>query len=696
MDKLEKALKRFDIAAEYWNPIYERGQEDNDFAYGNQWDSKIRDERETERRPCLTENRLLPYIHQVVNDIRQIRPKIRPVPVDNGADVDTAEVIQGIIRNIEKQSDAESAYDTSAKNAVESSIGWLRVNTRYVDDNSFDQELYIDRIVNPFAVLIDPNHKRLDGADMEWCFILDDMDKEDFEEAYPDANGEFDAEVAVKGWCSDNTVRICEYYYKDYEYKTLVKANDGQIYYKDELPEELESLQEREVEIPKIRYCKITANDILEEQEILGRFIPIVPVVGEEVFRNGKREFYSLIHQAKDPQFMLNVWKSASTEIIGLQPKAPYIGAKGSFDTYAKQWANANVKNYPFLQYDVVETASGQIAPPPQKQMPVTGSSSMMQEAMASAEAIKAVLGMYDASAGEQTDDVSGKAIIARQVKGDNATFHFVDNLVTAMKQVGRILVDLIPLYYDNKRIIKIIGEDGQEKLMPINQPIMKDPNGRGFVPLMVGGEQVKPFMMMEGKYDIDIDVGANYATKRQEEANAIIELAKVNPEILSIAGDLFVKALDIPNGQEIAKRIQSQMNPALLGDDPQAAMMKAQNDAIKQLEVKLSETEAALQLKQNNEQFKNQLELQKLQLEKEKLQLEASKAMADINNDKMEIELKRVETEAEALKDKAQAFDAMSEQVADITEAMDVILSGIETERMATGEPNTPEPKEE
>lgn len=682
-NKLEVALKRFDTASEYWQPIYDRGQEDNDFAYGNQWSDDVKDERKAERRPCLTENRLLPFIHQVVNDIRQARPKIRPIPVDSNADVDTAEVMQGIIRNVEMQSDAESAYDTAAKNAVESSLGWLRINTKYADKTSFDQELCIERIVNPFAIIIDPNHRRLDAADADWCFVIDDVPKEDFEDMYPDATGEFDVESVTKGWASDDTVRIAEYYYKEYTTRKLCKLYDGSVYYKDELPEGYGSndiLMERDVEDCSIKYCKITSNEILEEQDVLGQYIPIVPVVGEEAFRNGKREFYSLIHQAKDPQFMLNVWKSASTEIIGLQPKAPYIGAKGSFNSYADQWSNANVKNYPFLQYDPV-VKDGIPLPPPQKQMPITGSSSMMQEAMASAEAIKSTLGMYDASAGENTNDVSGKAIIARQMKGDNATFHFVDNLVTAMKHAGRIMVDLIPLVYDGARIIKILGEDGQEKIMPINQPIMKAEGG--YAPADGTQPMESPFMMNAGKYDIDIDVGSNYATKRQEEANAILELARVNPEVMSVAGDMFVKALDIPNGQEIAKRIQSQMNPALLGDDPQAMQMQEMAKTIEQLQQQVAQADSALQAKENNQAIENDVKLREMALKEQELQMKAANSMAQLNNDKIEVQ-------AEAFKDYAQGMSDMQGQVEDVKGAVNEILTHFEG--IATGELNTPE----
>ena len=684
-DKHAKALDRFGIAVDYWGEMYTRGQEDASFAYGNQWPDKMRTSREEGSQPCLTENRLLPYIHQVVNNIRKQRPKIRPIPVDSGADIRVADIMKGIIRNIESQSDAESTYDTAAKNAVESSIGWIRVNTQYSNDESFEQEIVYDRIINPFSVLIDPNHKRLDAADAEWAFVMDDISMDDFKDMYPDADTVgFDTDLSTRGWISDENIRVCEYYYKKYTSKTLVNTSEG-LFYKDDMPEGLYILDERDVEIASIGYCKITGKEILEEQEVLGKYIPIVPVVGEEAFIDGKREFFSLIHQAKDPQFMLNVWKSASTEIIGLQPKAPFIGAVGSFETYADQWAQANVKNFPYLQYDIVTDDNGMTVAPPQKQMPITGSGSMMQESMASAEAIKATLGMNDAVMGENTNDVSGKAIIARQIKGDNATFHFVDNLSTAMKHVGRITVNLIPLIYSEKRILKIIDDDDEEKMIPINQPIMKGEKG-DYLPLEAGAQQEKPIMLGEGTYDVDIEIGSDFDTSRQEEANAIIELARLNPEIMSVTGDMLVKALNIPHGQKIAERIKTTMDPALFGDDLEAKRLQGVMSENEQLKKSIQDLEGALSVKENTKQFDQKIKMEELQLDRERLQLDATKAMSDSSN-------RRIEVEAEAFKDYAQGQKDMGERMDDVSGAVEGILDHLER-GTATGEPiiNTPD----
>jgi len=381
---------------------------------------------------------------------------------------------------------------------------------------------------------------------------------------------------------------------------------------------------------------------------------------------------------------MFNFWKTASTEVIALQPKAPFIGAKGQFKSNPRAWQNANRENYPFLEYDmVIDPKSGVPAPPPQRQAPPSSTGAQLQEAMAAADGIKASLGMYDASLGNQTNDISGKAIIARQMEGDNATFHFIDNLSTAMKKVGRILIDLIPKVYTERRILRILGEDGTEEMVPINQPYAKNENGDR-VPLGQGMQMAGVFDLKAGKYDVVVEVGPAYATKRQEAANALIEIARVRPELLDVAGDILIKSLDVPHAQELADRIRATMDPALLGEDLEAKRLQMMTQGMQQLEQRLAETQAALDAKKNNQAFENQLEAKKLELEAQKTQADIAKTMADIEKIKTETQ---AQIPAEVMQDLASAITDLNARTIDIEGAFDAFLSAQEMEG-ATGEP--------
>ena len=685
MDK-DEILKNFEEAQAFYDPLYDDCEQDWKFLHGeNQWDERARSVREKDGLPCLTLNQLYPYAMQVVNDIRQARLAMRFSPVDDSGDIDTADVFQGIARNIERQSNAQMAYTGAALSAVGAGIGWIKVKTDYADIDTFDQEAFIERVIDFQSVYLDPASTALDGSDAEYGFILDSYTKERFEELYPDAVASNFADLSGN---HEDDVVIAECYYKYYEKDTLyqIRLVDGStrtIYseQKDVLDEDgtvqYEILNERKIEIPYVKKCIYAGgDDPLEEEEFPCKHIPLVPVIGAEVFLDGKRQFRSLIHHGKDGQRMYNYHKSASTQLMALQPKTPVVGPKGSFQSYPNKWANANTQNFAFLEYDVVYDKNGQRVEPPSRQPPVQGSPALIQEAIGAREDIRLAIGMPQSNMGEVAGEVSGIAIRNRQIEGDNATFHFVDNLATSIAHIGRILVDMIPRLYSERKILRIIGDDGQERVIPVNQPYVKQDGQER--PAKPGEEISGIYDLSVGKYDVVCDVGASYSSKRQETADKLIELVRAKPELADITGDLLFKALDLPMGEEIAERIRATMDPALLGDDPQANKLKQAAQALEAMQEKVLNYEAALSDKQKNAQFEQTVELEKLEQERTKLKIEAEKTAADIQKTMAEIEKMRAETSGfnmDAMQALGNAVSGLSEQVQDMGQAVEIIL---------------------
>lgn len=683
-DVTKTALDRYEKAKSYWSDIIERGEGDVDFLYGDQWDPKFRQSRESDGRPCLQENRLLSFVHLICNQIRQANPSINTKPVDDAADTKTSEVLDGIIRNIQHVSDSETVYDTASRNAITAGLGWIRVVTDYADYDSFDQEIKIERVLNPFSCLLEPEAERLDGGDAEYGFVLGKILVGDARKEHPEAN--------ISSEKDEEEIEILEYFYKEYEAKTLYLTREYGAIYEDD-PRYSESLaitDERKVDVCRIKYAKILQEQIVEETVFPGKYIPLIPVVGDEAYVSGKRQLYSMIHNAKDPQRYFNYMKSSGAEVISLQPKSPFIAPKGSFNSNAKKWATANVNSYAFLEYDVQYDRNGNVLPAPQRQPVPQGSAAMFQEMMAAADGMKAVMGIYNPSLGNQSNDVSGKAIIARQLQGDNSNFHFVDNLAVALRQVGRVIIGMVPYVYSAPRIVRILGEDKRDSLVPVNQAVIQE--GSSYrVPNR--NEKANAIIDLKaGKYDIVVEIGAAYSTRRQEAANAIIEIARVKPEILEVAGDILIDSLDIPNGQQLVKRIRSIMPPELLGDDIEAERLRILTEQLGQLQQRLGETEAALLAKQNNQQFENQIATKKIEIDKQKVEIEALKAMADIEKTKAETQNINAETMTEI----SNRFSALEGRFEDVSGAIDIMLSAAESNSKATGEPQSPEPIEE
>ena len=542
-------------------------------------------------RPCLTINKLPQHVRQVTNDQRQNRPSGKVIPADDKADVDVAEIFNGMVRHIEYISDADVAYDTACENQVSYGEGYIRVLTEYCDDDTFDQDIKIGRIRNSFSVYMDPTIQDPCGADAKWCFITEDVTKEDYERMYPDSApittlqslGVGDQNLSQ--WLNEDTIRIADYYYVDYDRATL-NLYPGNVTAFDGTPEDKllkahfgKPTKSRESDRQKIKYCKINGYEILEERDWAGKYIPVVRIVGNEFEVDGRLYVSGIVRNAKDAQRMYNYWVSQEAEMLALAPKAPFIGYGGQFEGYENQWKTANTTNWPYLEVNPdVTDGSGSILPLPQRAQPPMASSGLLQAKAGASEDIKASTGQYNASLGMTSNERSGKAILARQREGDVGTYHYGDNLARGVRHITRQLVDLIPKIYDTQRVARIIGEDGETDMVKIDptqaEPVKKIVDQQGNVIDKIYNPSV-------GKYDVVVTTGPGYATKRQEALEAMAQLLQGNPQLWQVAGDLFVKNMDWPGAQEMAKRFAKTIDPKLMQDGDKPPELQAAEQQI-------------------------------------------------------------------------------------------------------------------
>jgi hypothetical protein len=539
-------------------------------------------------RPCLTINKLPQHVHQITNDQRQNRPSVKVIPVNDDADVEVAEIYNGMIRHIEYISDADVAYDTACENQVAYGEGYIRLLTQYCDDNTFDQDIKIARVRNSFSVYMDPLIQDPCGSDAKWCFITEDLSQEEYHRLFPNASPLSTLETLGVGdqnlsqWLNTDTIRIAEYFYIEYDKQTL-NLYPGNVTAFEGTPEDKElrrvygkPKKSRQADRKKIKWCKINGYEILEEQEWAGSCIPVVRVIGNEYEVEGRIYISGLVRNAKDAQRMYNYWTSQEAEMLALAPKAPFIGYGGQFEGYETQWKTANTQNWPYLEVNPdVTDGQGAVLPLPQRALPPMAQTGLIQAKMGASEDIKSATGQYNASLGQTSNERSGRAILARQREGDVGTYHYQDNLARAVRYVGRQLVDMIPKIYDTRRIARIIGLDGETKMVKIDpmQPeaVRKIQNQEGIVIDKIYNPSV-------GKYDVVVATGPGYATKRQEALEAMAQLLQGNPQLWAVAGDLFVKNMDWPGAQEMAKRFAKTIDPKLMQEaDDNPALQAAQ-----------------------------------------------------------------------------------------------------------------------
>ena len=656
-DKFMNEMRtRFELSIEADSENRVRALDDVRFVsvQGEQWDEYQKRKRKT--RPCYEFNRLRQHIRQVTGDQRQNRPQIKLRAVEQG-DKETADIMQGLIRNIESISNADKAYDTAFEWAVTGGYGVWRLKTEYNNNDSFEQDIKIQEVTNPFSVYFDPSAQEFDRRDAQYAFVITRIGKDEFKQKYPndeliDYTG---ANYDIQHWIDDASVTLCEYWYKQYEDKNLLLLSNGNTVYEDEIPDRmvLEAngitvLKERKVEVPKVKMALLTGEGVIEEADWAGRYIPIVPVYGDIVDIDGEFHYSGMVRFGKDAQRVYNYHRTTMIETIANAPKVPYLVTPEQIKGFEGLWKSANAENMPFLPYNPDPRAGGM----PQRSGGVEIPQALITASQYDAEDIKAVTGQFDASMGAGGNETSGRAILARQREGDTATYSYIDNLSRAIRYTGEILVDLIPKIYDTERVVRILGIDGGEKWVEINK-IQLD---------QMTGQQIVTNDITGGKYDVSVSVGASYNTQRQEASEALLEMMG-NPMLAPVVADLLAKNLDIPNSDELEKRLRKIGIKSGVIEPSEEEMAEGGDEVMQGMQQQFEEQMAVMQqqAEQAVMELTNKISEQKMQLEQaqtmllqEKLNKENDRARINIEADKAQLEIYKAQTDRQKVENDA------------------------------------------
>ncbi|MGN8022273.1 portal protein [Phyllobacterium sp. 22229] len=984
---IREAKERFERCESWEAETRRRFVEDLKFANADpdnnwQWDNTILNGRRTQSKPCLTINKTRQHNLQITNDAKQNKPGVNIRPVGDDASYDAAQVFEGIVRHIEYQSNGEQAYDTATMFQVQGGVGYWRVITDYVSDQSFDQEIYISRVKNPEAIYLDPDVSEADGSDARFGFVFEDIPVELFKSQYPEYEDMASNPPMnnTDGWLDKDHVRIAEYYRKEQKADKLISfivpppfAAAGQqiILRKSKMDADIRGVyegikeasaqnpnipapQERDIITDEITWYKLAGNKIIDTRPWLGKYVPIVRIVGEETVIDGKLDRKGHTRSMKDAQRMYNYWPlsldtpiptprgwtkmgdiqvgdvilddggkptnvrgmsdvflnrqcfritfddgsdivadaehpwvveergkrktatwewskkklttaelrpgdhfiataaplelpeadlivdpyvlgawlgdgrsaaadftaskedapgmaatlratginvgepvpsstamriptyglvgelrkigvldnkhipvaylrasydqrlsllqglmdtdgnvnrstrqcsfdnsnpalmagvvelirslgmkafvrpiaakprlfpngkvydcaaservsfttslpvfrmerkaliqnalrksharrtkrhaiksivevpsvpvrcvsidspshlflagpamvpthntSEATTQVALQTKSPWVAPVEAIESLEDYWGKANVDNTAVLPYNSIGE-NGVTIPKPEKAQPPQMASAYIQGMQICQDQLMMTSGQYQSQFGQNENATSGKAINERQRQGDNATYHFIDNLAVGIRFTGKILVDLIPKIYDTERVIRILAKDGTESQIQIKPDA---PDAYKQAPEQPDQNQQKAqktqqsvaaiFNPNVGRYEVESDIGPGYATRRQEAFNAMTQIAAQNPEFMKVGGDLLWKSADFPLSDELAERWSRIIPPNIKGDAPppevqqMQGQMKQLQDAVAQLHQQLTDKEDDLQVRQYDAETK-------------------------------------------------------------------------------------------
>lgn len=553
-DIFREALEQFKRAYDADSENSRLAKADIEFAFveGKQWDDAAKKAR-GDYRPMYEFNRVRQAIRQVVGDQRRERPSGKVRAVDSNTDPEFAENMMGLIRNIESVSGAEKAYDMAYEFAVAGGKGAWRVCTEYADDSAFEQDIRIKEIPNPFAVYFDPAAQEFDRRDGMFCFVCQRMGKDEYKRKYPKADLKgWERDDGHELWADDVTIQLAEYWKRVPIQKEIALLSDGRTVDVAEIESVVDELaaagitvvKSRMVDTYKVEQYILGGGGVVEgPNEYPGKYIPVVPCWGDLLCVDGKWRYSGLVRFAKDAQRLHNYQLTTAVEAIALTPKAPYLLTPAQIKGHEKTWKQANVDNLPYLTYNPDPQAGGA----PQRTPPPNLPAAHLTLAQVSGDELKATTGIYDASLGARSNETSGKAILARQNEGDTANYAYIDNLGRALCYTYEILLDLIPKVYDTKRAIRVLGEDGKEDMIVLNQTVIDQQTG----------QEVRVNDLSKAKFDVVVSVGPTFQTARMELADSLMGLANANPQIGLMLSDLMVRNLDIAGSDQVADRIR-------------------------------------------------------------------------------------------------------------------------------------------
>lgn len=633
---LKEITERFEYATKQWRQTREESKKDRRYVAGDPWDPKDKQARIDAGRPVIVADQLGQFVNMICNDVRQNKRSGKVVPKGNGANDQTAELRGGIIRNIEYESRAQSAYISAFENAITGSYGYFGFTTKYESPTSFNQSIRVRRFANPDAVLGDPDCKEADWSDMGYCFVIDRMSREEFKRKYPDATvQDFDSDAyqdpVTTTWGDEHTVQVAEYWKVKITKRTLLQVETPEgilALYEDEIEDrkKLKVIDERESQSREVIQYITNGVEILEENEWAGDWIPVVPVLGKEMwvdFGSGPmRILMSLVRLARDPYMLYCYYRTTQTEITGQIPKALRVGYEGQFEGHEQEWQSAAHQPKAFLQVKAKTAATGDaLLPLPQVSQWDPGGLQVLDGAAEAARRdIQAAMGLSPLPVSAQRqNEKSGVALQRIEAQSERGSFHFIDNYDRALEHGYRIMNNLLDKIYDAARDVGIRKPDETYKAIRINEPVRNEKTGAEETNPIVN-EQGEP----AGEHDVTVSTGPSYDSQR-EQANAFVDLLVQNVEALPVPPEikaelmaLSIRLKDLgPLGDEMAKII----SPQNADIPPQA--MQAINQA-KQQAMHLNAYAAQL------EQV-----VQKLQAEKagKVTDNEAKLAMTQLNN---------------------------------------------------------------
>ena len=590
------------------------------FEGGEHWDAALLAERKLKRRPTVTVNTLSAMIRTGSNRQRVSRAGIKVRPASRAANLDKAKTYGEVIRQIERNSKADLAYDNARQYQRKMGRGYWVIRPAYADDESMEQVIRIEWVDNPHAVFLDPHYKRQDYSDRLWGMVVEDYTQDDFHAAFPESVAAYDltgfGEDAGGGeWLATERVRVAEYFWIEQDVKVRIQLDNGVEVMAHDLPQQKKrkgsepiipegrrAVRRRHIKTSKVWRTLMTAREIFEENEIPCRSIPIVQIDGERRNIPGSGvDWRGQVRDAKEPARANDFMESGILEAIVMARTAPWLVEIQQIAGLEDEWEGQAVDNPAMLRYKAAGSAENPI-PPPGRNLAGPDIRSFVTAAQRAEAHQRQTLGEPDVFQEESKREQSGRAIQARRALQEIGTSHYALNEGVGHARTGEILLEMIPIVYDAPRVMRLVDDNGRKQ----RDLVLYAGADRAEDARQVAGKQeqgAELFDLSDGRYEVAVGTGTNSLTDRIEAMETITDAIRQHPPLAQIALPILFRNSDWAGADELLeamdkdKPLPPEVEERLKGLDEFASKaskaLDGANQEIERLNKKLADKDA-------------------------------------------------------------------------------------------------------
>lgn len=496
-----------------------------------------------------------PIVDNIAGEIEQSDFTLRVSPSGGDASEDTAELFDGIIRNIRNISNAEEAFNQAGRGVVISGFDCLEVVQDWVDADAFEQDLFIRRIPDAInSVWFEAGSTRQDRSDAKWACVLTAISVPEYKERFPKGSKQSVStdEKTSEYWHKAEKVLIGRIVYKKPKTVELVRMTDGSVY---EVDEKFESIvdelaqsgiteEKRRVRKTHKVYSRLFDNGgwLTDEQETVFTDLPIVPVYGNFEIIENKVVYSGKIEKLYDQQRSLNYAMSRDIEDGALSPSPTVWMTEAMSEGH--DYSRMNIDRHGVRHFNVDDdniNLTPQYTGGPQSSPGLQTTIANMQQMIGS------TANMFNAQQGNANPTQSGVAGAQQIEQGNIGSIKWFKSLEIAICQIGKVLINAIPKVYDSTRQVRLLNEDGTGKMITLNTMVFDSQSQK----------MVEINDLSKGQYDVVCDVGPAFNNQQKEMAAAFLEMSSIVPGLADIGSDIWVKNQQTPGMDQIAERLR-------------------------------------------------------------------------------------------------------------------------------------------